>query len=387
MSLVVYGEACVANLVLHIGSEKTGTTYLQHMLYANASLLRRKYGVLYPTDATLCQQRAHHPIAAAFLPSERCDFVAPSSRQPATLVMEHLNRSIANTHSDCVVLSAEHMSSRFDREAISELAGHLAPHSVHVVLYVRRQDEMALSALSTDLCCGSRDWIPLDRISPEARRFNPLRIVQDWQAVFGASAVTVRSYASACKSGLAADFLRCVGVEHIDLSEFESVGRVNQRINLYEARILHAINQLLPTWREAVHAGDPEAYHEANLLRRKLLTWLRSEDVVSGQTSLEAALTSDQRAILMQRFAHINEQLVDTYGLHAPDFDMQSESEPDTSSDMLKPEEECLLMAQVLRVVSQRLIHSETHESLNWRAARKIGEWSKRLKHQRLSRA
>lgn len=369
----------MAHILLHIGSEKTGTTYLQYTLHANANLLRKKYGVLYPTDGLLCQQRAHHPIAAAFLSSDRCDFIAPSSQQPAALLMDQLNRLIDRTHSDYVLLSAEHMSSRFDRAAISELAAHLSGHSVQVILYARRQDEMALSALSTDLCCGSRDWIPIDRISPDVRRFNPLQVVEDWQAVFGTDAVTVRSYASACRHDLTADFLRCAGLEHADLSEFESVGRINQRISLYEARILHGINQFLPTWREAVCAGEPDAYHEANQLRRSLLAWLRSDNAVSSELALEGALTSDERATLMQRFTHINDRLVDTYGLESLDFDMRLHGDLDVAANVLKPEEECMLMAQVLRVISQRLMHSESHSSVSWGAMRKIGAWSKRL--------
>jgi hypothetical protein len=369
----------VAHILLHIGSEKTGTTFLQYILHANANLLRKKYGVLYPTDNLLCQQRAHHPIAAAFLSSERCDFIAPSSQQPAALLMDHLNRLIERTRSDYVLLSAEHMSSRFDRAAISELAGHLSAHSVQVIVYARRQDEMALSALSTDLCCGSRDWIPMDRISPDVRRFNPLQVVEDWQAIFGTDAVAVRSYASACRHDLAADFLHCAGLEHVDLSEFQSVGRINQRISLHEARVLHGINQFLPTWREAVHAGEPDAYHEANQLRRNLLEWLRSENAVSNELALDGALTSHERATLMQRFAHINKRLVDTYGLEAPDFDMRRNGAADADANVLKPEEECMLMAQVLRVISQRLMHSESHSSISSGAIRKIGAWSRRL--------
>jgi hypothetical protein len=373
------GEIHVAHVFLHIGSEKTGTTYLQHLLQANANLLRKKYGLLYPTDGLLCQQGAHHPVAAAFLPPERCDFIALSSRQGAALLMEHLDHVIARAHCDRVVLSAEHMSSRFDRDAIGELAGYLSQHTVQVILYVRRQDDMALSALSTDLCCGSRDWIPLERISPDVRRFNPLQVVEDWQAVFGREAVTVRSYASACRRDLTRDFLACLGLERVDLAEFEPVGRINQRINLYEARILHGINQFLPTWREAVHKGEPEAYHEANHLRRSLLAWLRSDHAVSCDVPLDAALTPRQRTTLMQRFAHINDRLVHACGLNAREFDVAGDGTSHVAPAVLRPEDECMLMAQVLRVVSQRLLHNESHGSSARDAVRRISAWSRRL--------
>ncbi|HTV85023.1 MAG TPA: hypothetical protein VME63_06445 [Dyella sp.] len=369
----------MAHVLLHIGSEKTGTTYLQHLLQANANVLRKKYGLLYPTDGLLLQQAAHHPIAAAFLPPERCDFIALSSRRPAALLMEHLNQVIARTHSERVLLSAEHMSSRFDREAIGELAGHLSQHSVQVIFYVRRQDELALSALSTDLCCGSRDWIPLERISPDVRRFNPLRIVEDWQAVFGRDAVTVRSYASACRNDLTRDFLDCIGLAHANFAEWEAVGRINQRISLYEARILHGINQFLPTWREAVQQGEPETYHQANHLRASLLAWLRAEDAVASDVPLDAALSPRQRMTLMQHFTDINRQLADACGLNAREFDMSGDNSADVAARMLKPEDECMLMAQVLRIVSQRLLHSQSHGSITRDAVRRIGAWSRRL--------
>lgn len=370
---------CVARIVLHIGSEKTGTSYLQRLLYVNAPLLRKRYGLLYPTDDALCQHNAHYPLAAAFLPPERCDFIPLPSAPSTSALFEHLNHVIERSGCEQVLLSAEHFSSRFDRAATAALATQLSGHSVRILLYVRRQDEMALSALATDLCCGNRDWLPFDRISPDNRRFNPLQVIDDWRAAFGADAITVRSYAEATEQGIAADLLSQVGLIDVDLSTLHQVDRINQRIGYYEARLLHGINQFLPTWREAVSAGSPESYHQANLLRAKLLTWLRDEKALTQEVALEAALPPAERTMLMDRFARINEKLIQCFGLQASDFATPVTGATPLLADAFSPETEHMLMAQALHVLGLRLLRTEKHHSHAWHSVRRMGMWPRNI--------
>ena len=68
------------------------------------------------------------------------------------------------------------------------------------------------------------------------------------------------------------------------LQPHTSVSRWTPLIPWYSADA----TQFLPTWREAVHKGEPEAYHEANHLRRSLLAWLRSDHAVSCDVPLDA---------------------------------------------------------------------------------------------------
>ena len=369
----------MARIVLHIGCEKTGSSYLQRLFYINAPLLRKRYGLLYPTDEVLCWHNAHYPLAASLLPPERRDFMPPCSTQNVGALFEHLNHAIARTGCERVLLSAEHFSSRFDRAAAMMLAEQLSGHSVQILLYVRRQDEMALSALATDLCCGNRDWLPFDRISPDNRRFNPLQIIDDWSAAFGSDAITVRSYAEVAEQGIAADLLAHAQLSDIDLSTLHQVERVNQRISYYEARLLHGINQLLPTWREAVSAGSPESYHQANLLRAKLLAWLRDEKALTQEVSLGAALSPAERTMLMRRFACINEKLIQCFGLRASDFVTSPTVTSPPPVDALSPEIEHTLMAQALHALGLRLLRTEQRRSHAWPSVRRLGMWPRKV--------
>ena len=369
----------MARIVLHIGSEKTGTSYLQRLLYVNAPLLRKRYGLLYPTDDMLCQHNAHYPLAATFLPSERCDFIPSSPPRNTGALFEHLNQVIAHSGCEQVLLSAEHFSSRFDRAATTALAAQLSGHSVHILFYVRRQDEMALSALATDLCCGHRDWLPFDRISPDDRRFNPLQVIDDWRAAFGTDAITVRSYAEAAEHGIAADLLSHAGLNDVDIATLHQVDRINQRIGYYEARLLHGINQILPTWREAVSVGSPESYHQANLLRAKLLTWMRDEKALTQEVALEAALPPAERTMLMDRFARINEKLIQSFGLQASDFVTPTTEATPALADALPSETEHMLMAQALHVLGLRLLRTEKHHSHAWHSVRRMGMWPRNI--------
>ena len=71
------GKADEQTVVLHIGEPKAGTTYIQHLLYANAKALN-KSGVLYPAVDEKSNE-AHHFVAATVC---KCNPFDPTKEQP-----------------------------------------------------------------------------------------------------------------------------------------------------------------------------------------------------------------------------------------------------------------------------------------------------------------
>jgi hypothetical protein len=301
-------------LLLHIGGEKTGTTTLQAFLRRNADLLMRRYGVLYPLSGPLNLDNGHFPVATAFVDPAQREFVPPRHWLRPADVSAALSDLVRTQAPKLILLSAEHFSSRLLRPGIERLAEAIGPISTKVLFYVRRQDELALSAQSTGLRCGSRHWLDAAKISPEVRYFNYLTIADDWAAVFGRENLELRSFDDVAR-GIEADFLSAIGVSREEAAA--PVERRNPRISLQEAAVLHALNQHLPDHRDAARTGAYDDFHAAYMLRERILGIARQEP--AARTPLASLLTPDLRRSIMSAFAESNRELAAKYGVEIPD--------------------------------------------------------------------
>ncbi len=99
------------------------------------------------------------------------------------------------------------------------------------------------------------------------------------------------------------------------LPRLEAVPRLNWALNVFEARLLQAINRQLPTWDEAGTAGNPERYWSARALRERLLTILRENTVMADSPSLHALVSPADRDQIRRRFEGPNRLLAEKYGV------------------------------------------------------------------------
>ena len=148
-------------LVLHIGTEKTGTTSIQHFLHANREGLARD-GWLLPLSlgepdqrrlAVICNDET---FTDAYM--RRNALVTPEARATAcarwTTAFE---REIQASAAPNVVISSEHLSSRlFTDSEMERLRNFLTPwfDPIDVVVVLRDPVDAALSLLSTQVQVG-----------------------------------------------------------------------------------------------------------------------------------------------------------------------------------------------------------------------------------------
>ncbi len=322
----------MASILLHIGTEKTGTTALQHWLHRNARTLWRRHRILYPRQRRLAQGCAHHPLSAALLPPQSRDFLSGAGEARAIQLYAELDQLIRRSGARQVVLSAEHLSSRLDADGIQRLRAMLHGHDVRVVAYVRWQDEMAISHFSTALRCGQREWFNHAAIERGHRSYHPWRMASDWAAIFGQANVDIRSYRDASRQGLERDFSGLLDIDADDT--LGGIERRNTGMSLDEARLLHQLNQQLPTWQEAVAAGQPELYRRAMRLRTAVLRRYRhAHRNDQPQAPMGALLTPLQRSRLLEIFNEENQQLASRYRLQPP----APSSRPAAAVDAMPP--------------------------------------------------
>lgn len=154
----------LAECVIHIGTEKTGTSSIQRFLSANRHRLLSD-GVVYPTG---CGAEGGSQAA----------FVAASQRHPwdtrlgrglgitssvtQLALREKLSKNIAEctAHSPRgrLLISSEHFHSRLlEIDEIVSLKKLLEPYvdNFRVIAYLRRQDRLAVSSFSTKIKAGA----------------------------------------------------------------------------------------------------------------------------------------------------------------------------------------------------------------------------------------
>jgi tetratricopeptide (TPR) repeat protein len=185
--------------ILQIGTEKTGTTTLQHFLATNRAALKAN-GFLYPE---FCGRINHTALAAYAMAPDRRDGIRTAlgcrSETDVEPMRARLRAAAAEelAGNETVLFCSEHCHSRLIRPAeVETLHALLAPFfdDIRVAVYIRRQDRLALSLYSTKLKSGGHDRSILPPSGPDDPYFNYDRSIGLWEAVFGRDNVHVRLF-------------------------------------------------------------------------------------------------------------------------------------------------------------------------------------------------
>jgi hypothetical protein len=204
----------VRRAILHIGTEKTGTTTLQTFLAANRDGLLR-HGFQYPS---FCGELNHTGLAAYALDDSADDPIrAPFGYAGAAGIgafragIERAARSDLSSGRDAIFCS-EHCHSRLrTRDEVARLHGFLGEFfgDIRLCIYLRRQDRVALSLYTTLLKSGRVPAGLLPEASAEDPYFNYDRSLSLWESVFGQENIVVRLFdrAELIGGSVVSDFL------------------------------------------------------------------------------------------------------------------------------------------------------------------------------------
>lgn len=242
--------------IVHIGTEKTGTTTIQRFLADNRRHLARD-GVLYPVAGGREGSQWGYAACALDQPWTTdlgrefgIDDAAGLAAFRTALQSALDDEAAAHPACDTLLISSEHLHSRVTTpEAIGRLKAFLEPYAQDfaVVLYVRRQDRMAVSRFSTALKVGFNN----PRVFPRPRQtslpyyFDFERIYHHWESVFGQPAMRVRIFEQNRFEGgeLLMDFCAACGLDRGDKS---IPARANESLDQAGLHFLREVNNQLP---------------------------------------------------------------------------------------------------------------------------------------------
>ncbi len=231
----------MARVFIHIGSPKTGTSAIQNFLHRNRAELRRG-GTLYPADPYY--KAAQHTLGAVSHPG-RTKRLAESREVAFDRAVATIFEEIEEAKPDRIILSTEYLWGKLPDARLAELIDAFGDFRVTVVVYLRRQDDLAQSLYLQSLKSGNAEafepWLRRAEAGDKAG-FHYDRVLAQWAAVV--AEIAVRAYdLPSVKADLCGDFLDAVG--HPDSPRLKRMaGQTNITPGPRAARLLRAINEI-----------------------------------------------------------------------------------------------------------------------------------------------
>lgn len=246
--------------ILHIGTEKTGSTAIQRFLHDHIDHLRER-------RVHVCQSAGEansRLLAAAFMDEEKVDDILSAlkhknlkaRRRWKSRVLKGFEKEVVKARKKCdvFVVSSEHLHSRlFSLAEVNELAEFLQPlfEKIEVICYLRRQDQMAVSRYSQALRAGHvlgasvprGDRIFEDHLPPY---FDFKSLLERWADAFGESSVNPYIYSSSSllEGNVVLDFLQKANMG-IDIHSMPIAVHANSSLSLEAQTVLLGMNAAL----------------------------------------------------------------------------------------------------------------------------------------------
>ena len=295
------------NAIVHIGTEKTGTTSLQALLANNRERLQR-CGYHFLQCAGPYNNRALPSYCmrlgrtddffrgrmiddeagqARFRDSFRGEFAAEIDNLPAAV--------------HTVLISSEHFHSRLVHEdEIERLKVLLDEHfaASRILVYLRNQADTAVSLYSTAIKAGHTPEFDqfLESCTEASNYFNYDSFLSRWEGVFGREAIQASIFdpGEFHNGNLLEDFLQ--RIDPVLTSQLDmAVDAKNESLSYLGQQVGKAVNLAFPGYVEGVGM---------NPLRRRLIELTQQQFRGRGE-SIDAA----HRAVIEQRFIQSNERV------------------------------------------------------------------------------
>ncbi len=254
--------------------------------------------------------------------------------------------SVLTKRDQTIIFSSEHLQSRLQtRQSIEALKALISRHcsDITILVYLRRQDQVAVSRRSTALRSGHT----LKRVIPPIKNpvhgfYNYLVLVNRWSEVFGQRNIHVRLYSREDFQGgdLISDFCAACGAPEAAL--LPRPERQNEALSDQAQSVLLTLNEAINLATGGLEKADRFIH-----IRRDIANWLATE--LPG----ESRKPSRQEALTMYSlFRDSNNELARRYlnreTLFPEDFDIYPENSP---RPVLEPEITSKVIAILINVL------------------------------------
>lgn len=242
-------------LIVHIGTEKTGTSSIQNALFENKTLLLK--AGFYFSQCAGNRNNIQFPLSCMHYDreDEDCYFTnnGITTNQHRAQYYNDLKHKFADEVNalkkiHTVIISSEHFHSLLVKvqevETFKALLGNMFS-SIKVVCYLREQVATCISHYSTRIKTGDSDELStfIKRCSPQNPYYNYLDLLDRWSAVFGKSNLIVDLFDKKTlkNNDIIDDFFYKIGFDAPQAKIVRSK-QTNQSLNYIGQCLLKAIN-------------------------------------------------------------------------------------------------------------------------------------------------
>jgi hypothetical protein len=267
--------------ILHIGTEKTGSTAIQHFLHSNWHKLKQG-------GAHVCTSTGkpnNRSLPAAFMSDDKCDdFLRShnledvgSRRTWKKKLQKGLIREISGAKKDSqvFVISSEHFHSRLTSpEEVANFHEFLAPlfDRITIICYLRRQDHLAMSRYSEAMRAGYVHKSPFAEFTKNSHKrlppyFDFSALLDRWANAFGEENVQPQVYSKEelLDGNVIHDFLHIANLQLDDPNE-ANTDKANMSLSAEAQAVLLGVNRKI---------GESDAREASMRLRGKLVRYLQ----------------------------------------------------------------------------------------------------------------
>jgi hypothetical protein len=342
--------------VLHIGTEKTGTTILQEWLYLNKNVLSAN-GIFLSKKIGMPNNR----LIAAYFSSELDDWAKTQKIKTKNEknkffkdFLKKLSTEIKNASKKhkYFIISSEHLHSRLkNHEEISALYKFLKSNfsSIEVICYFRNQYDVAVSLYSTSLKENNSSSLNyfIDQIIENTHYYNYLKIANLWSNVFGKDNCNFKIYDrnKFIDQDIRKDFIgnikNSIQLDDFDYSNFSA----NESLSSLRGVAYKQINKFIPMWPKNGLGRNNE-----NIKAKKLLSKLKSLD--------KGKIQSTKYYSLQKKFDNSNEDFFKKY------FNKANQFKADPKKN-IKLEKELISLCDVEKIIDDliKLVFSLSKEN------------------------
>jgi hypothetical protein len=334
---------------LHIGTEKTGTASIQHFLSRHDDELREK-GIL---DRKSLGRKSNMKLSAAlqnYIKRDdlRITYGLGSVKEIDRFrkeILEDLRRELEEGDIEKIVVSSEHLSSRFNRpeevERVREFFDGIADE-FEVLVYLRRQDEFFESRYSTAMKTGGTMLFKVPEKGKESFDMHYLRLLELWSSSFGEESVTVRVYDRNELHGgdVVEDFIRTLSLP-VERDEIDKE-RMNVSLGAKKIEFLKYLNHYLPRFTD----------EGLNITRGGIVKMLESVEIEDAPLRLG----KKDRSRFMRRFEEENSEVAKRFLGRERLFEKRSPKKSEAKAQKLGVKETFMIFARLWEMQQQKMM-------------------------------
>ena len=289
-------------VLLHIGTEKTGTTTIQQFLSQNRQNLLAD-GYLYPSSPG---EINHTKLAIFSLKNTNIQNIhwqlGLTTPEQVSNFQSQFKQDLAHelslNHDKTVILSNEHCSSRLTRiEDIEQLKMLLKEHfnEIEIIIYLRRQDKFLVSSYSTAIRSGRTKSFSFPNQKTLKNRYDYWNILQKWESVFGKNTIIVKVFErnQMIENDLLKDFLKTCKI-NLD-NKYKLTKSYNESLDIYSLEYIRIINNYF-SWVDPSRNIDSKRRKIVQLISDYSIKYYNNNDSLISQKFAEDFMSNFEQS-------------------------------------------------------------------------------------------